>query len=262
MQVIAIIQARMSSSRLPGKVLLKINNKAILEHIYQNLNKLKLIDKVIVATSTDKTDERLVNFCKKKKMNYYKGSLKNVLKRFVDIIKIYKPKFIIRVTADSPIIDLKILNFYIKNMKKFNTDCTFFSHKTTLLTGYDIFSSDLLKKAIKNSSQVRDKEHVGSFYIRKNINKFKTLKIVIPKFLRSSKYKLSIDTLEDYTNIKKLIELNKISKINLTKIVKIMKKNKYNFFKHKKENESLDNKNFKKIKINKKIFSKQLLLKI
>ena len=262
MQVIAIIQARMSSSRLPGKVLLKINNKAILEHIYQNLNKLKLIDKVIVATSTDKTDERLVNFCKKKKMNYYKGSLKNVLKRFVDIIKIYKPKFIIRVTADSPIIDLKILNFYIRNMKKFNTDCTFFSHKTTLLTGYDIFSSDILKKAIKNSSETRDKEHVGSFYIRKNINKFKTLKIVIPKFLRSSKYKLSIDTLADYTNIKKLIEANKMSIINLTKIVKIMKKNKYNYFNHTIENESLDNRTYKKIKINKSIYSKKLLLKI
>jgi len=262
MQVIAIIQARMSSTRLPGKVLLKIKNKAILEHIYQNLKKLKLIDKVIVATSTNKTDERLVNFCKKKKMDYCIGSLKNVLKRFVDIIKIYKPKFIIRVTADSPIIDLKVLNFYIKNMKKFNMDCIFFSHKTTFLTGYDIFSSDLLKKAIKNSSDARDKEHVGSFYIRKNINKFKTLKIVIPEFLRSSKYKLSIDTFEDYTNIKNLIELNKISKINLTKIVKIMKKNKYNFFKHKNENESLDNKNFKKIKINKRMFSKQLLLKI
>ena len=147
-------------------------------------------------------------------------------------------------------------------MKKFNTDCTFFSHKTTLLTGYDIFSSDILKKAIKNSSETRDKEHVGSFYIRKNINKFNTLKIVIPKFLRNSKYKISIDTLEDYTNIKKLIELNKTSKINLSKIVEIMKKNKYNIFNHKKGNESQDNKTYKKIKINKNIYNKKLLLKI
>ena len=67
MDVIAVIQARMSSSRLPGKVLFEINKKTILEHIYQNLKKSKLIDKVVVATSTDKTDKELVNFCKKKK---------------------------------------------------------------------------------------------------------------------------------------------------------------------------------------------------
>jgi len=70
MQVIAIIQARMSSTRLPGKVLLEIKNKTILEHIYQNLKTLKLIDKVIVATSTDKTDERLVNFSKNNVSDY------------------------------------------------------------------------------------------------------------------------------------------------------------------------------------------------
>ena len=262
MDVIAVIQARMSSSRLPGKVLFEINKKTILEHIYQNLKKSKLIDKVVVATSTDKTDKELVNFCKKKKINYYRGSLKNVLKRFVDIIKIYKPKFVIRVTADSPIMDLKILNFYIKNMKKFNTDCSYLSHNTSLLTGYDIYSSALLVKAIKNCTDARDKEHVASFYIKKNINKFNSLKIVIPKFLRITKYKLSIDTLNDYNNIKKLIELNKVSTINLTKIVKIMKKSNINIFNHNKENESLANKTYKKIKINKKTYSKQVLLKI
>lgn len=262
MKVLAIIQARLSSSRLPGKVLLKIKNKTIVETIYDNLKKSKLIDKVLIATSNNVTDEKLVKLCKEKKLNYFAGSLNNVLKRFIDIIKIYKPKYVIRVTADSPIIDLKVLNFYIRNMKKFDSDCFFLSHNTSLLAGYDVYSSSLLKNVYRLSSNKKDKEHVGSFYIKKNIDKFNTLKIVIPKFLRSSKYKLSIDTDKDYKNIKKLIEISKSSKIDLKSLIKIMKKNRKNITNHTNKNESQDNKMLKKIKIVKKKFNNQVSLEL
>ena len=117
-KVLAIIQARLSSSRLPKKILLKIKKKSILEIIYRNLEKINSIDKVIVATSKNKSDKELSLYCKKKNFNFFEGSLNNVLNRFIKIIKIYNPKYIVRVTADCPIIDPKVLDTFIKTLKK------------------------------------------------------------------------------------------------------------------------------------------------
>ncbi len=260
MKVLAIIQARLSSSRLPGKVLLKIKNKHIIEHIYRNLEKSKFIDKVVIATSNHKSDRKLVNFCKKNKLKIHTGSLNNVLKRFMDVLKIYNPEYVVRVTADSPIIDLKILDFYIRNMKKFKSDCFFFSHNSSLLKGYDVYSFKLLKIVNKFSNNKKDKEHVGSFYIKKNLTKFNTLRIDIPKIFRTSKFKISIDTKTDYENIKNLIYLNKSFKINLKNLIRIMERNKDKILKPLKKNESIDNRLLNKIKIVKKKFNNRVLL--
>ena len=72
------VQARLSSKRLPGKVLFKLKNKTVLDHIISNLRKLKYKKKIIVLTSKNKSDDRIVNHCKKKKILFFRGNLKNV----------------------------------------------------------------------------------------------------------------------------------------------------------------------------------------
>ncbi len=259
---IAIIQARLNSSRLPKKILLKIRNETILELIYNNLSKISSIDKIIVATSKNKTDLELVNFCKKKKFNVFKGSLTNVLSRFTKIIKIYKPTHVIRVTADCPIIDSKVLSTYIKKFKKNDLDTLYFNYPTSLLSGYDIYSSNLLLNADKFSKDRKDKEHVGCFYVRRNLKKLKTLKVMLPKFLKTNKYKLSIDTMSDFEKIKKLLVIYGKKPISIKKILKILEKNSGLIIKHSKENFSIHNRILRKIKIDKNKFKDKLYLKL
>ena len=104
MHCLAIIQARMSSSRLPKKVMAEISGLPMIKHIYDLCKKCNYVDKVIVATSAEQSDNELYEYCIQNKIDIYRGSLKNVLSRFVEIIDIYNPKFVVRVTGDCPFI--------------------------------------------------------------------------------------------------------------------------------------------------------------
>ena len=104
MNVIAIIQARMSSSRLPGKVLFDLAGKPIIWHIVNRLKECKNVNHIVVATSNLSSDDDLVNYCKNNKIDYYRGSLNNVLSRFTELLDIYKSNYFVRVTGDCPLI--------------------------------------------------------------------------------------------------------------------------------------------------------------
>ena len=82
-----IIQARMNSSRLPGKVLLKVNKKTLLEYLIERVKKINFINKIIIATTNNKSDKKIINLCKKLDIKYFCGSEKNVLKRVYDAAK-------------------------------------------------------------------------------------------------------------------------------------------------------------------------------
>ena len=86
MKVIAIIQARMSSRRLPGKVLMNLAGKPVLQHVIERLNYCKTFKEIIVATSIDKSDDEIENFCQENKINIFRGSLNDVLDRFYRLV--------------------------------------------------------------------------------------------------------------------------------------------------------------------------------
>ena len=102
---IAIIQARMNSSRLPGKMFKKIGKYSIIEWVIKRLKKVKSIDRIILATSKKKIDRKLKIISKKLNIDYFAGSEKDVLGRFVATVKDTKDGNIIRICADNPFID-------------------------------------------------------------------------------------------------------------------------------------------------------------
>ena len=114
-EVLAIIQARYNSTRFPGKVLKKINNTTILEILIKRLSKSKYISKIIVACSKNEKDKAILNICKKLGINYFIGSENDVLDRFYKAAKKYKGKNIVRITADCPLLDCKIIDDVISN---------------------------------------------------------------------------------------------------------------------------------------------------
>ena len=108
--MICIIQARASSRRLPNKVLIKIFGKTVLERVIKSVKRSKKITKIIVATSTDKKDNNIVKICNKLNISYFRGSLGNVAKRFSDLVMSMKCSSFIRISADSPLVDYKLIN--------------------------------------------------------------------------------------------------------------------------------------------------------
>ena len=115
---IAIIQARMSSSRLPGKVLLDINGEPMLVHVIERAKRAKLVDEVVLATTTDPSDDPVAEFCVERGYNFTRGSLHDVLDRYYQAATAYDAEIIVRLTADCPVLDPDVVDKTIESREK------------------------------------------------------------------------------------------------------------------------------------------------
>ncbi|MGL5694232.1 MAG: cytidylyltransferase domain-containing protein, partial [Peptostreptococcaceae bacterium] len=117
MKIIAIIQARMGSSRLPKKVMKNLIDKTVLNHVVSRVKMSKKIDKVIVATTTNDEDDVIIEECKKIGVNYFRGSQDDVLSRYFLVSQKEKADIVIRITSDCPLIDPiiidKMINYFL-----------------------------------------------------------------------------------------------------------------------------------------------------
>ena len=230
MKTILIIQARMNSSRLPGKVLFNVEKIPLLEIL---LNRLKILEEhcqIIVGTSINKIDKKIVNVCEKNGVEWFRGSENNVLLRFCKIIQKKKPDIVIRITSDCPLIDSKIIRKGLKILLKNFNGIDYLSNtlERTYPRGLDfeIFKSKCLLESLSNRKNLVDLEHVTPF-IYNNPNKF------IIKQLKdkedNSKLRLTVDTQEDFDLIKKILEYFKkkesLYTFNYKDILKLLKKN-------------------------------------
>jgi spore coat polysaccharide biosynthesis protein SpsF len=111
--ILAIIQARMSSSRLPGKVLLDIGGKPMLQHVIERSKTAKFVNQVVIATTSDTSDDTLERFCQKQTIPCYRGSLADVLDRFYQTACYFKADVIVRLTADCPLLDPELIDLTI-----------------------------------------------------------------------------------------------------------------------------------------------------
>ena len=208
MSICLFIQARINSKRLPGKVLFKIKDKPILEHIVKRVAKSEFNIKIVVLTSTKKKDDKIVNFCKKKKFKYFRGPLDNVYERYLKAIKKYRCHAFIRINADSPLTDPSIIDIIIKKYKKLKTyDIVTNCMVRTFSKGLSVemIKSKTFLENYKKIKKNYNKEHITSyFYARKK--KFKIFNISTKKKFTMKKY--SVDTLNDFLKIKKYINEN------------------------------------------------------
>ena len=220
--IIAIIQARLGSTRFKNKILKKIGDKTIVEFLYKRISSIKNIKKTIIATTKSKIDDELYNFLKKKNINVFRGSESNVLKRFYEVSKLNTSDYIIRICCDCPFIDLNILKKMINKAKEKELDYISNTIKPTFPDGLDveIFKTKILKKAYFNTSNKYDKEHVTPYIIR---NAIKKENFEFKKDL--SNYRLTIDEPNDYKVIIKTYKLLKNKEINIQNIDKIIMTN-------------------------------------
>jgi spore coat polysaccharide biosynthesis protein SpsF len=211
---IIIIQARMGSTRLPGKILKKILNKEIILWTYDRC-KLSTADKIIIATSTQKNNDILEDIFKNNNILYYRGSETDLLDRYYQIATKYKNKNklnIIRVTSDCPFIDPQIINNMILFFENNNYDYIINHSPNGIIpegSGVEIFNYKLLEYLWKNEKNKEFREHAtGMLHNDKYKYKYSDMFNIgyydyLPNNIDKDKYKLikiSVDTEEDYNN--------------------------------------------------------------
>lgn len=159
---LAILQARMSSSRLPGKVMMLINGEPMIYRQVERIRQSKTIDRLIVATSTDPSDDELANFLQLKGILVYRGALNDVLSRFLDIEKATHPKVIVRLTGDCPLVMPQLIDQMVDRFHESELDYLSNSLKLTFPDGLDIevMSASVLEKVLALNPSMAEREHV------------------------------------------------------------------------------------------------------
>lgn len=203
-KVYAIIQARMRSVRLPGKVLMDLCGRPMLWHIVERLGHCRNLDGVVIATSDDKSDDAIVEFCKKYGVQYYRGSLHNALERFVRVIDKYSIDYVVRVCGDTPFPFPEYIDEEITAIKKNSADVIICENPGMLFGGQGVYSSSILRKAHLLSNSPLDLEHVGAQYIVQNLRSLRVVKLIIPDELIMHNIRLTLDTIEDYRFVSRI----------------------------------------------------------
>ena len=187
--VLCIVQARLTSTRLPNKVLLPLGNSelSILEHVNQRLNQSKCISAVVFAIPDTPLNDKLADFLGEKEIVYFRGSEENVLERFYQCASEYKPRLVVRATCDNPLVDWQLIDLLVKNIGQYD----YISCKETPLgTSVEVFTYESLRNAYNNATMEPQKEHVTP-YIQKYGDSFLLA-------YNGLKYRLTIDEDRDY----------------------------------------------------------------
>jgi len=191
----AIIQARMSSRRLPGKVLMPLAGQPVLSHIVRRARSSKLVSEAWVATSDDSSDDPIRDWCDSNSVSCFRGSLTDVLDRFAALALDIGSPWALRITGDCPVVDPEILDEVIAGVQRGNFDA--YGLHGEFPNGLDCtaFSLESLKIARENATLPSEREHVGPFILNRptqfNIGLFE-------KYTGLGHHRWTLDEPEDY----------------------------------------------------------------
>ncbi len=206
-KIVATIEARMTSSRLPKKVLLDLCGKPSLQHIVERLKRSKYIDDVVVATTINETDTPIIDLCEKINCNYFRGSEEDVLLRVLDAAKSVDADIIVEITGDCPVIDWRHADYLIEQF--FTEDYDYASNiiQRTFPRGFDtqVFPVSVLDKVNDLTKVLSDHEHV-SLFIYRHPEIFRLYNWIAPTDLFHPEFEITLDTQEDYQLIKSIYE--------------------------------------------------------
>lgn len=201
MKTIGIIQARMGSTRFPQKVTADIEGRPVLWHVINRFSRSKLVEKIALATTTKKDDDALVEIANAFPIDCFRGSEEDVLDRFYQCAKRYNPDVVVRVTADCPLLDPRLVDRIISFFLKGGYDIANFTLEWPEGFDTDVISFRALKRAWLEARRASEREHVTP-YIWKHPELFKTARLGHRKDL--SHIRLCIDEPKDIELIREI----------------------------------------------------------
>ena len=201
--VAAIIQARMGSSRFPGKSARLLSGLSILEHIIIRLQQAPEINPIQLATTREKSEAPLIKISKNRDILIFQGDEENVLERFIQAGEAIKAEHIVRVCGDNPLIDIPLLKSLINAHIDSNADYTICGDPIPLGTGCEVVRLETLKKIRKQAQDSRYREHVTTWF-HDHYDEFTITRVDAPPYLKSCPFRLTVDTPEDFALMEKI----------------------------------------------------------
>ena len=194
--VVAIIQARMGSSRLPGKSLAQIEERPMLWHVIQRVKRATLVDRVVVATSTASADDAIEQMCRENGVSCHRGNENDVLDRFYTAARAEKAAQVVRITADCPLIDPEVIDRVVRRFLRGDLDYASNAMVRSYPDGLDteVFSFSALERAWHEATKISEREHVTP-YLRSE--KFRTANIENHSTSLYQHYRWTVDETED-----------------------------------------------------------------
>ena len=207
MKVVATVEARMGSSRLPGKVLLPAAGGPMLGHLVSRLRRVEGLDQIVVATTTDRGDDVLEDWSKQNEVAIFRGSANDVMGRVIGAAKSVSADLIVEITGDCPLIDPDIVDLGIRTFLANSVDYVSNVVVPSYPIGMDVqvFLLETLESSYNETSDPLDLEHVTR-HIRQNPSKFSPLNMIAPKGAHRPGLGLTLDEQADYLVIKEVLE--------------------------------------------------------
>ncbi|MBI5412962.1 glycosyltransferase family protein [Candidatus Peregrinibacteria bacterium] len=205
MKIVAIIQARMGSTRLPGKMMMTILDKPIIQWVFERVATSKIVNKLLLVTTKNSEDNILVQWAIQHSIQYFRGSCDDVLDRYYQAAQHAHADVVVRITGDCPLIDANVIDLVIRYYLDGNYDYVSNCHPPTYPDGLDVevFSTKTLERAWKEAALISEREHVTP-YIWEHPELF-----LLGNSSRSddiSKHRWTLDTQDDFNFIKKIFE--------------------------------------------------------
>ncbi len=209
-KIVATIEVRMTSSRLPGKPMMKILDKPMLSQLIERVMKCNEIDEIVVATTSNDTDDEIEELAKDMNVKCFRGSEEDVLGRVLNAAKYCNAEIILELWGDSPLIDSSILKNLIEYYIKNNFDCigtTLPNFKKTYPMGFSalIFSRKVLEEVDKIGIEPDYRENVSN-YIYEHPEKYKITALPCPKNLNIPNLRFTVDEYSDFQVVKQIFE--------------------------------------------------------
>ncbi|HEX3145724.1 MAG TPA: glycosyltransferase family protein [Pyrinomonadaceae bacterium] len=189
MNIVAIIQARMASTRLPGKVLAKLGDRPLLAQVVNRASRARLLNTILVATSTSQSDDAIKDFCEAGAVRLFRGSEQDVLDRYYQAAKFVQADVVVRLTADCPLLDPAVIDKVVEVFTRGDFDYVANVLVCTYPDGLDteVFSFPVLERAWREAQLSSEREHVTP-YMRNHPDLFRLKNVTHSEDLSSLRW--------------------------------------------------------------------------
>ncbi|MDT7947017.1 MAG: glycosyltransferase family protein [Thermoflexus sp.] len=224
MKTVAIVQARMGSTRLPGKVLQDLAGEPMLARVVNRTCRAKTLQEVVIATTTNTVDDVIVKLCEARGWSWFRGSEEDVLDRYYRAAKKYQADFIVRITSDCPLIDPEVIDQVVQEFLERQPEVDYASNtwpRRTFPRGLDteVMRMDVLERAWREDRNPAWREHVTP-YIYRNPDRFRIHNVVSP--VDYSAMRWTVDTQEDLAFVRQIYDYFGHDRFSWREVLKVL----------------------------------------